>query len=141
MEIWIWTAIIVVSLVIEFFTAGELVSVWFSVAGVISLILHALGASNLAQIIVFIIVSLTLIVLLRPICVKFLNRNKETTNTDTMINQNVKLLTDIKLDEVGTAKFNGIIWNCITIDNTEIPSNSIVQIVEIKGNKLIVKKI
>ena len=71
----VWLVIFVVSVIIEACTT-ELVSIWFSAGSIIALILSAIpNVPFYIPIIVFIVISLTLLLCLRPIIKKMLNKN------------------------------------------------------------------
>ena len=139
-DIWVWVAVIVVSLIIEF-TTMEITSIWFSIGGLIALILAALTVSAEIQVIVFIVVSAGLLLTLRRWAKnKLLSSSNEPTNLDLLKQEKLKLLSPITSTEKGTLKFNGIIWNAISENNEPIEQDAFVKVVEIKGNKLIVKR-
>ena len=116
--IWIWLGVLVVSLIVEFSTM-ELVSVWLSAGSLISLILAACKVPYEIQIIVFVVASVALIVGLRPITMRVINKKTIKTNADELIGKRVKLLTDITEDDMGCVKLNGVVWNVKT-ENGEI---------------------
>lgn len=138
--IWVWLAVVAVSLIVEFIT-WDLTSIWFAVAGLISLILSAIeGISWVWQLVVFIVISALLIVFVRQICKKLLLKSDEKTNIDAYIGKRTKLISGIGANEdFGTVKFNGVVWNAKTEDNSTIAENSEVEVVKVEGNKLIVK--
>jgi len=137
---WIWLGVSVLSLIIEFITF-DLVSIWFFPAGIIALILNACNVQLSIQIIVFFVISIALILSLRKITLKYLNKNDNTkTNAEGEIGKKFKLLTDITEDSFGTIKINGVIWNVTTEDNAIIKKDSMVEIIKLNGNKYIVKK-
>jgi len=139
-DIWIWVAVVAVSLIIEFITM-DITSIWFSFGGLIALILAALNLKIEIQVIVFIVVSAALLLTLRRWARnKMLNSSKETTNLDLIKEEKLKLITPITLTEKGTVKFNGVIWNVVSEDNTPIEKDTFVSVVKIKGNTLLVKK-
>lgn len=139
-DIWVWVAVIVVTLIIEF-TTMEITSIWFSVGGLIALILAAFNVSMEVQVIVFIIVSSVLLLSLRRWTKnKLLNSSNEPTNLDLLKKEKVKLLSPITTTDKGTVKFNGVIWSAISEDNEPIEQDTFVQVVKVKGNTLIVKK-
>lgn len=137
--IYIWLGVVVLSLIIEFVTM-ELVSIWITAGSLIAMILAACGVSYEIQIIVAVAVSIACIIGLRKITLKFLNKNETKTNADSLIGTKAKLITSITADEMGTVKYNGIIWNCATQDGSEIEKDCHIEILKIEGNKLIVKK-
>lgn len=138
-DIWIWVAVIVVSLIIEFTTIA-ITSIWFAIGGLVSLIMAALLIGFELQMIVFVILSFALLVTLRRWAQnKFLN-SEGTTNLDLIKKEKLELLTEITEHEKGTVKYNGIIWNAVSANAEPIKAGTWVTVEEIKGNKLIVKK-
>ena len=138
--IWIWVAVIAVSLIIEFSTM-ELVSLWTAIGGIIALILSTLDVPLEFQLVTFFAVSIILLLSLRKIALKYLLKSQNVkVGTDSIIGSTQKLLTEITDDNNGTVKINGITWTTITINGDELPAGTMVEIVEIKGNKLIVKR-
>lgn len=138
--IWIWVSVVAVSLIIEFSTM-EMVSIWSAIGGVVALILAALNVGIEVQLIVFFAVSIILLLSLRKIALKYLLKNNNAkVGTDLIIGSTHKLLTEITNDNNGTVKINGVTWTAITTTDEELPVGTEVEIIEIKGNKLIVKK-
>jgi len=137
--LYIWLGVTVVSLIVEFVTF-ELVSVWMSVGAIVAMILAACKVGYEIQIVVMVVVSLSCILGLRKITLKWLTRNNEKTNIDSVLGKKVKLLTKISQDEMGTVKLNGITYSALTNNGEEIEANEYVIIEKIEGNKLIVKK-
>lgn len=139
MDIWIWAAVIVVTLVLEFVTA-ELIGVWFSIAGLVSLVLAILNVEIWIQVVVFSVVSLALLLGLRKVCMKLLKNTNEKTNSEAIVGSKQTLLTSITKTSLGTVKINGVVWNVASENNSAIKSGTEIEILEIKGNKLIAKK-
>ena len=140
--IWIWLAVVAISLVVEFLT-WDLTSIWFAVSGLVALILSAFEGINWVwQLGVFIVLSALLLIFVRQICRKMLLKTDEKTNVEAFAGKRTKLLTAVGTNEnYGTVKFNGIVWNALSEDNTEIPAESEVEVVKVDGNKMIVKKV
>ena len=85
-------------------------------------------------------VSLVLLLSLRKIALKILLKNTDTkTNANEVIGKKFKLLTDIS-EDAGTIKINDVIWNVVSDNGKPIKKGTVVEIIEIKGNKYIVKK-
>ncbi len=140
--IWVWLAVVVVGLVIEFIT-NEMISIWFSAGGLVALIISACGIQPFSldlsiQLTVFVVVSGVLLFFLRKICLKLLNKNNEKTNADSLIGKKVLLLDDVSDDIVSSAKIGDIVWNVKSKD--EIKKGEKAEVVKIEGNSLIVKK-
>ena len=138
--IWVWLAVTALSLILEFITM-EMASIWFVAGGILGMILAACGVGWEIQLIVFILVSLILLLSLRKIALKLLLKNTNAkTNAVGEIGKTVKLLTDISDEKPGTIKLNDVVWNVVAEDGSEIKAGAKVEIVELKGNKYIVKK-
>lgn len=74
-----WLSIIIVLSVVELITS-QLVSIWFVIAAVITLIVSLFCDSLLIQVIVFVGLTLILLALMRPILKKAMSLKKEDTN-------------------------------------------------------------
>ena len=127
--IWVWLAVVAVSLIVEFFT-WDLTSIWFAVAGLVSLILSAIDGINWVwQLGVFIVISALLIIFVRQICRKLLLKSDEKTNVDAFVGKKTTLLTGIvDANNMGTVKFNGVTWNAITENGVTTKTEEIVVI-------------
>ena len=137
--IWVWVAIVALSLVVEFITL-EMVSLWTAIGGLISLLLATLDVKIEIQLIVFFIVSITLLLSLRKLALKYLLKNSTLkTGSSSLIGSTHKLETPITKTEHGTIKINGVVWSVSTFDGSKLPAGKMVEIIEIKGNTLIVK--
>lgn len=141
MWIWIWLAVTCLALIIEFATL-EMVSIWFSIGGLVALILAACNLSYAVQLIAFVAVSLVMLLSFRGVTLKYLVKEKSGTNIiDSVIGQKHKLLSEISFDAPGSLVINGITWTAIDEEKNEIPAGELVEVLRIEGNKLIVKKV
>ena len=141
--IWVWLAVVAVSLIVEFLS-WDLTSIWFAIAGLVSLILSAIdGIAWEVQLAVFIVISALLLIFVRKICRRVLLKNANTkTNVDAYIGKRSKLLKAIGADEnFGEVKFNGVIWQATSEAHDEIEAGAEVEVVRVEGNKMIVKLI
>ncbi len=142
MWIWIWLGVVVITMILEFIST-DMIAIWFSVGGLVSLILAALSVPVWVQLVVFVVISAVLLLSFRKLALKFLlGKDKTKTNADALISQQIRLINEINEDKYGTVKINGVIWNATTENNTQvIPANTLVEIIKISGNKVIVKPI
>ncbi|MGD9901604.1 MAG: NfeD family protein [Spirochaetales bacterium] len=138
-NIWIWVAVIAISLIVEALSM-DMTSIWFSVGGFVALILTAMSVSVDWQVIVFVLISGTLLLTLKKWAKNKLLTSKESTNMDLIKEKKFKLLTAITESEKGTLKYNDVIWNATSSDSAPIKEGEWVDVVEVKGNTLIVKK-
>lgn len=141
MMVWIWCGIMLLSLVVEFATAGNLISIWFSFGSFAALLCALLGAHYLIQIIVFAVISIICILLLRPIATNYFRGNIVATNADRIIGQHVRLVEGIEEEKWGKFTHNGVEWRAISYNNAPIPANTMVTVLAIEGAKVVVKAI
>ena len=142
--IFLWLGIIILTIVLEA-TSYDLISIWFSAGALVSMILAIIDATTkleinwVAQVLVFVIVSLILILSLRPVTKKYLKRIDVKTNIDTIVGKHGIVVDAIESGERGTVKVDGVIWTAIS--NDDVLSDEKVEVLAIEGNKLIVKAI
>ena len=140
MWIYLWLAIIVIALVVEFCT-NEMVSVWFAGGGLVAVILAAFEVPWEVCIPVFLVLSFVLLLCFRKVTMKYLNRNTARVNADSAIGKEYELLSAIEFNKAGTIKINDVVWNVTTEKQTDaISAGEIVKVVALKGNKYIVEK-
>ena len=135
-----WLIIFIVLLVIEIITMG-LTTIWFAGGALMALLMALIGFGLPAQIGVFLVVSVALLILTRPIAVKYFNTERQKTNAESLIGQQAVVLEDVDtLRAAGLVEVNGQEWSAKTDEpNGFIPKDSIVSVEGIQGVKLIVK--
>lgn len=135
-----WLILFIVLIVIEVLTMG-LTTIWFAGGALIALLMAFAGFGLPLQIAVFIVVSVVLLLLTRPIAVKYFNTERQKTNAESLIGQQALVLADVDtLHASGLVKVNGQEWSAKTDEpDGFIPKDSIVSIEGIQGVKLIVK--
>lgn len=136
----IWLGIIIVSIIIEIITV-DLVSIWFGAGAVVALIADLLGASQVIQIALFVIVTAILIVATRPVAKKYLRTNIEKTNFDRVIGKHGLVTRTITADNKGEVKVMSTSWLASSLDNTTINEGDYCEIMAVEGAHLVVKKI
>lgn len=135
-----WLIVIVVMAVIEIITMG-LTTIWFAGGALIAFIAGLLGANLLIQIILFVVVSVILLAVTRPLAVEYLNKDRTKTNIDSLIGETAIVLEEINnLKAQGQVSIRGQEWTARSADETIIAKDSLVEIVEISGVKLLVKE-
>lgn len=136
----IWLGIIIVSIIIEIITV-DLVSIWFGAGAVAALIADLLGASQIIQIALFVIVTAILIIATRPVAKKYLRTNIEKTNFDRVIGKHGLVTRTITADTKGEVKVMSTSWLASSLDNTTINEGDYCEIMAVEGAHLVVKKI
>lgn len=141
METILWLALFVVLLIVEILTMG-LTTVWFAGGALVALVLAIAGLELPVQIITFLIVSIVLLILTRPIAIKFFNQEREKTNVDGLIGRKAVVLDAIDtIHGTGRVEINGMEWSAKTEDmECVIAPGKIVVVEGIQGVKLIVKQ-
>lgn len=84
MEPIIWLVILAFLLAIEAATAG-LTTIWFAGGALVSAVAAYLGADIWLQILLFLGVSILLLIFTRPLAVRYMNKNLEKTNVNSLI--------------------------------------------------------
>ena len=136
-----WLVLFVVLLIIEIFTMG-LTTIWFAGGALVALLLAFLHLGLPIQIIAFLVVSIVLLVMTRPLAVKFFNRERQKTNAESLIGQTAVVLEAIdRIHGSGRVEVNGMEWSAKTDESEEvIEPGKIVVIDGIQGVKLIVRE-
>ena len=136
MRVIYWLAIFIVLLIIEIATMG-LTTIWFAGGALIAFCAGLVGFGLGVQIGVFVIVSILLLILTRPIAVKFFNQERQKTNAESLIGQHALVTEDI---DTIKAKGQVEIWSAKTDEpDGKIPKNTVVVVNGIQGVKLIVR--
>ena len=139
MEI-IWLALTAVLLIIEIVTLG-LTTIWFAAGALFAFFAALLGMNQGIQIGVFIIVSILLLLLTRPLAVKCFNQERQRTNAESLIGQQALVTEDIDtIKAKGQVEIRGQIWSAKTDEpDGKISKNTVVVVNGIQGVKLIVR--
>lgn len=136
----VWTIFIIAFIVIEGLTLG-LTSIWFAAGSLVALVFSLFDAPFYVQIVAFLGTTTVLLIYTRPIAKDFLKIGETKTNADGLIGQIGQVIIKIEKFKTGQVKVKGQIWTAIDIENKGIEEKSSVEIMEIEGVKLIVRKI
>lgn len=136
-----WVAALVVFLIVEAVTAG-LVSIWFVFGSLVALICAALGAAVWLQIFWFVIVSVAMLVLTRPLVKRYVDSRSVATNADRSIGRAAVVTERIdNLAATGAVKLDGVVWTARSTDDAvAIETGERVTVRAIEGVKLIVER-
>lgn len=136
--LWIWLGIFIVALFLEFATS-DMVSIWFALAAIPSFILALFEVHIVLQTIVFVVVAILLLVLTRPVVMKYFKTNEIKTNVDAVIGTTGTVISRITPDTIGLVKIRSTNWSAISHQIIEVGEK--VRILDVEGVKLIVEKI
>lgn len=134
-----WGLVLIAGVVIEVLTV-QFVSIWFSCASLVSLVLAGIGAPRWAQLLVFCAITAILLLLTRPLVHRF-RGGYVRTNVDLNVGKTAVVTEEIKNElSQGRATVGGVSWKAVSEDGSPIPSGEVVVIKDIDGAKLIVAK-
>lgn len=140
MEMIFWLIVFVILLVVEIATMA-LTTVWFAGGALAAFLAAYIGFGVVVQVLVFLIVSILLLVLTRPLAVKFFNQERQKTNAESLIGQKAIVKEEINtLQTTGRVEVNGMEWSAKTEESEIIEADTIVMIKGIQGVKLVVEK-
>ncbi len=133
----IWLVAMVVLLVIEGVIPG-LVSIWFAAGALAALLLSLIGAPLWLQGALFLVVSLALLVLTRPLAKKYVNSRTTPTNADRIIGMDCVVTEEIdNLRGTGTVSADGKTWTArLEQVDGKAPKGSVVKALRIEGVRL-----
>ena len=137
--LWLWGIVTATALIIEFITA-DLITIWFAAGGLVTLLIVALVDMSLIwQLVIFVGVSVVLLMCTRNICLKLLKNDNDKTNTEALIG--TRFIVGKVDGEHTYHKFNGISWRICAISGQTLLEGVEFEICDIKGNRLIAKKV
>ena len=134
-----WLIAFVVLLVVEGIIPG-LVSIWFAAGALVALLLSLFVDAVWVQALVFLVVSLLLLALTRPLAMKYVNSRVTPTNADRIVGSDCVVVEEIdNLRGTGAVSADGKVWTArmITPDG-KAPKGSVVKVIRIEGVRLIV---
>lgn len=136
-----WLLLAIVLIIVESLTFN-LITIWFVIGATAAMLVAIIlpGAVWL-QVIVFIVVSILVLATIRDIAVKKFNAGAVKTNVSSLIGKKAIVTKLIEEFTVGEVKIDGNYWSAKSFTGEVIEPNAIVEIIEISGVKLIVKKV
>ena len=136
----LWLALLIVFAVLEASTVS-LVSIWFMGGALTALIAALCGAEIWLQIILFFVVSIALLLCLRPLSKKLLKKRKVATNAYSNIGKTAVVTETIdNLRGTGAVKISGVEWSARSVDDSVLEKDAVVRILRIEGVKVCVER-
>ena len=129
---YIWLSIVVLLAIIEILTVN-LVSIWFVISGILSMITSLFITNVTIQITIFVIFGV-LFMLLTKKTVKKIEPKKEKTNLDRVVGMEGIVTKKITKNTSGEVKVDGKYWTA-TADKTILP-DTIVKLFALNSTKL-----
>ncbi len=136
-----WFYIFLGLLIIELATIN-LVTIWFAIGALSAGCISYFGLSYDAQMSVFLIVSIALLIPFKPWAQKKFNKSRTKTNIDALAGKKAIVEETIDpINDLGKVRLNGMEWSAKTLQIDDIiPEGEVVEVIGVKGVKLIVKK-
>ena len=139
----VWLIIAGVCFIIEMATVGFFVF-WFGIGALLSMLISIFCPENiLLQSIVFVVSSVILLFLTKPLVDRFTRKDKKVeTNAYSIIGKKGIVIQDINSTYgIGQVKISGEVWSAKSYDNDIIKKGSQIEVVKIEGVKAVVKPI
>lgn len=140
MEMIFWGVLFVAFVIAEIMTVAY-VSVWFAVASLVAFVLALCDVSLKIQFVVFVVTSLAVFLITRPLVKKLSKGKIVPTNADALIGKEGIVRTEVdNLKSQGRVYVSGLEWAAKSSDGSIIEKDEKVVICCIEGASLIVKK-
>lgn len=137
----IWLIVAAVMIVAEIVSLG-LTSIWFAGGALVAAVIAQCGGHWALQLVCFAAVSVLLLVFTRPLLAKHMMKENVKTNVESLIGEKAVVKERIdNLKSEGVVLVNGLEWTSRSVDDSVIDAGTKVEIVEVKGVKLIVKSL
>ena len=141
MEWVVWLAAFVILIGIEAATLN-LCTIWFAIGALVSFFLTFTGMGRYGQVAVFFIVSCVLLIFTRPLAVRYINKNTVKTPVEGLGGKKARITEAVDNDRAaGAAVVEGQEWTARSADGSPIEKGALVEITEIQGVKLMVRKV
>lgn len=136
----VWLLLLILFVVAELFTMA-LFTVWLALGALLALILYLAGIPLWGQLAGFFVVSVVMLLFIRPFAVRLFNREKAYNNKEDLIGRDVIVVSEVD-SRYGTGQIivDGQFLSAGARDPKErLPVGSVGTVVATKGSKIIVK--
>ncbi len=135
-----WLIVFVVFAGLELVSLG-MTCIWFAIGALAACVTSLITGNWIIQAVVFVVVTVVVLVILRPIAVKYINQKAEKTNVESMEGKVGKVLVEINnINATGKILVDGMEWTARSKDGQIIKKDALVEIINIEGVKAIVKE-
>ncbi|MDR0409165.1 MAG: NfeD family protein [Spirochaetaceae bacterium] len=137
---WFWLILTAVFTIIELASSLCLTTIWFAISAFLMTFLSMFVKQLHAQLAIFVVIAVVLLVLTRPFVIKRLNAGKEKTNVDSLIGKKALTLDAISEFESGSVKLNGVVWTAKSWDGSFIGAGEKCVVTAVEGAHVIVRR-
>ena len=135
-----WLIVFVVFAGLELVSLG-MTCIWFAIGALAACVTSFITDNWIIQAVIFVVVTVVVLVILRPIAVKYINQKAEKTNVESMEGKVGKVLVEINnINATGKILVDGMEWTARSSDGQIIKKDALVEVVNIEGVKAIVKE-
>ncbi|MBR6791115.1 MAG: NfeD family protein [Oscillospiraceae bacterium] len=115
------------------------ISIWLAAGALISFFLAVFGASFTVQCVVFVIVSLVLFIITRPLVSRLKGSAHVATNSDSLIGMEGIVCKEIGPLENGRVRVSGLDWSARSVDGGPVAAGARITVEKIEGATLLVR--
>lgn len=133
----VWLIFFIILVIIELITVN-LVTIWFALGALITSLVSLYTTDTVILLAFFVITSLLLLILTKPVVKKLKVKNVVATNLDQVIGKTGIVSVPIEKDKIGEVKVLGKTWSAYS--DKEISKDKKVKILSISGVKLKVEE-
>ncbi len=136
-----WLIVFVIFAALELVSLG-LTCIWFAVGALAACVTSLFTGNWIIQAIVFIVVTVVVLIFLRPIAMKYINNKAEKTNVESMEGKIGKVISEIdNINAKGMVQIDGMDWTARSRENEVIREGALVEVISVEGVKVIVKEV
>ena len=136
----VWSTLLGIFLIIESITLG-LTTIWFAGGALIAFLVAILGGAVWLQVVIFLAVSMLLLIFTRPIAMKYMNKNVQKTNVDSLEGEIAVVIQTIdNLKGTGQVVIRGMEWSAKTRGDKIIKEGTVVKVITVEGVKAVVEE-
>ena len=137
----VWFILLLVFIFTEAISVA-VVSVWFAAGALAAMIAALLGAALWLQIGLFLVVSIGLLLLLRPVTEKMLKPRIKRTNLDAVIgSEGIVTKTIDNMTSQGQVKLGAMEWTARSTNGEDSPAGTRIRVDRIEGVKVFVSPV
>jgi membrane protein implicated in regulation of membrane protease activity len=135
-----WVVVFFIAVLIEALEP-QLVSLWFAGGALVALLAATIFSADLPmQIVLFLLTSILLLVLTRPIVRRVMMNTKTLTNIDALIGKEILVEKSFSDKDSGMGMYGDVRWKLVTKSSIPFVAGEFAVIDAVDGNKLVVTK-
>ena len=135
-----WGVVFVITLIAEI-ASMQLISIWFTVGSVGAFIAAMRGVGFPGQLGIFVIISVVLLLVTRPLLARLRVNQEPRTNADRNVGETAVIIEEVNAAlGTGRARIGGVDWIAVSETGEILPAEEIVTVTRVEGAKLFVRR-